>query len=142
MRAGPLVLVLAAGACAVSDDPSEGGFASGVAGLAGGGYRARVDTRAAAVAEAEARDAALTAELAALEGEHAALQRRVAALRTQLAARDVSLPAGTEARIERVLAGAPSPAGPVTDPAARAAALERAIADARQLAEQLAALAG
>jgi hypothetical protein len=129
-----LALALACVGCApVSDDPAEGGFFNGVAGLAGGGYEARVGEREQAVASAEAQGAALTAELDALQGEHAALKTRIVQQRAALRAARVRLTPATEGRIQAVVAA---------QPANRVADLERAIADARTLSGQLAGLAG
>jgi outer membrane murein-binding lipoprotein Lpp len=135
-RAASALTVLLAG-CAGSGDPAEGGFVSGVAGLAGGGYEARIDERETAVATSEARQAELAAELAGLEAEHRALQDRIARQRALLQAAGAPLSPETEARIDAALRADPDP----RDPDARAAALRQAIADARRLSEQLAALA-
>jgi hypothetical protein len=137
MRARLIAAALAAAGCVQSNDPAEGGFYSGVAGLAGGGYKARIAEREAAVAAAQSRQTALAAELAGLEREHRTLQARLGAQRSALRSAGVAIPPATELRLDAALAG---PAE--TDPAARAAALERAIGDARQLSEQLAALSG
>jgi hypothetical protein len=124
--------------CAPSDDPAEGGFYSGIAGLAGGGYDARIAEREAGVSAAEARGEVLSAELAALQGEHARLKSQIIQQRADLRAQGVRLSPDAERRIQAVLAEQPA----ATDPSARAAVLQRAIADARQLSEQLAALSG
>ena len=129
-------MLLVAG-CVQSDDPAEGGFYSGIAGLAGGGYEGRIAEREAAVAAAQARQTELAAELAGLEREHRALQARLGAQRSALRSQGVAIPPATELRLDAALAG---PAE--TDPAARAAALSQAIGDARQLSDQLAGLAG
>jgi hypothetical protein len=131
----PFLLVLAG--CVQSADPAEGGFFSGIAGLAGGGYEARITEREGEVADARARQAALTAELAALEAEHGDLKARIARQRAALRTRGVALPPETEARVEATLATEPRG----RDPAARALALQQAIGDARRLSEQLAMLA-
>ena len=129
--------VLALAGCAPSSDPAAGGFINAMAGVAGGGYEARIDEREAGVAAAEARGEALEAELARLETEYGRLQTQLTRQRAALESAGVTLDATTEARLEGALAGPPAPA----DPEARAAALQRAIADARVLSEQLAALA-
>ena len=138
MRAGA-ALALAAGlaGCAVSDDPAEGGFYAGVAGVAGGGYEARVAEREAGVAAAEAEGAALTAELARLSGEHEALKDRLIAQRAALRAGGLRLSPAAEARVQAALLAAPDAA----DPSVRAAELRRSIADLRALSQDLAALA-
>ncbi len=133
MRLAALALA-SLGACApVSDDPAQGGFFNGVAGLAGGGYEARVGEREQAVVGAQADQAALTAELAALQGEHAALKNRIVQQRAALRAAGVRLTPETEGRIQAAVAAQPGD---------RVADLERAIAEARTLSEQLAGLAG
>jgi septal ring factor EnvC (AmiA/AmiB activator) len=131
----PVLLVVVAG-CAAGGDPAQGGFVSGVAGLAGGGYQARIDEREAAVAGSEQRRAELAAELAGLEAEHRALQDQIARQRAALSAEGALTPEA-DARIQAALGADPDP----RDPEARAAALRQAIADARRLSEQLAALA-
>jgi hypothetical protein len=136
MLARILTVLLVAG-CVQSDDPAEGGFYSGVAGLAGGGYEGRIAEREAAVAAAQSRQIALASELAGLEREHRALQARLGAQRSALRSEGVAIPPATELRLDAALAGPTE-----TDPAARAAALERAIGDARQLSDQLADLSG
>jgi septal ring factor EnvC (AmiA/AmiB activator) len=123
-------------ACTRSDDPADGGFYSGVAGIAGGGYDARIAEREAGVAASQARGAELSAELAALTGEHERLKDQIIAQRAELRAQGVRLSPETETRIQTVLTAEPS----ASDPAARSVALSRAIADARRLSEQLAAL--
>ncbi len=135
-RAVPVLIVLLAG-CDVSEDPSQGGLVSGVAGLAGGGYEARIDEREGAVAASQARQAELAAELAGLEAEHRALQSRISQQRELLKSAGAPIPPATEARVDVALRTNPD----ARDPEARAAALRQAIADARQLSEQLAALA-
>lgn len=124
-------------ACVQSDDPAQGGFASGIAGIAGGGYDARIAEREAGVAASQARSAELSAELATLTAEHEALKDRIIAQRAALRAQGVRLTPEAETRIQAVLTSEPS----ARDPAARSAALSRAIADARALSEQLAGLA-
>jgi hypothetical protein len=136
MRSLVAALCLATAACAMSDDPAEGGFFNGIAGLAGGGYQGRVVEREAAVASSQARGAELAAELAALQGEHRALKDRLAAQRARLRAQGLRLTPQAELHLEAALATEPNAA----DPVARAAALQRAIADARTLSEQLAEL--
>jgi hypothetical protein len=135
-RAAHAVAALALAACAPSSDPAAGGFANAVAGLAGGGYEARVAERQAGVDAAEARGEALSAELARLEAEHRQIVAELARRRASLAAAGTRLDPETAVRVDAALAGPP----PAADPQARAAALQRAIADARLLSEQLATL--
>jgi chromosome segregation ATPase len=136
-RCAACFLLLAVAGCADSGDPAQGGFISGVAGLAGGGYQSRIDERETAVATSEARQADLEAELAGLEAEHRGLQAQIAQQRAALRASGTRLSPETEARVEAVLSNNPDP----RDPTVRAAALRQAIADARTLSDQLAALA-
>jgi hypothetical protein len=131
----PCALLLAA--CVQSDDPAEGGFYSGVAGIAGGGYDARVAEREAGVAASQARQAELSAELASLTGQHEALKDQIIAQRSQLRSQGVRLAPEAETRIQAVLLSDPA----ATDPAERREQLLRAISDARVLSEQLATLA-
>jgi hypothetical protein len=137
MRRAVAVLIVLLAGCDVSEDPSQGGLVSGVAGLAGGGYEARIDEREGAVATSRARQAELAAELAGLDAEHRALQSRISQQRELLKAAGAPIPPATEARVDAALRANPDP----RDPEARAAALRQAIAEARQLSEQLAALA-
>jgi hypothetical protein len=131
----PCALLLAA--CVLSDDPAEGGFYIGVAGIAGGGYDARVAERVAGVAASQARQAELSAELAGLTGQHEALKDQIIAQRSQLRSQGVRLAPEAETRIQAVLLSDPA----ATDPAERREQLLRAISDARVLSEQLATLA-
>jgi chromosome segregation ATPase len=136
---GAGIAVLALAACVPpSGDPAEGGLVNGLTGLAGGGYESRVAEREQAVAAAQSRQEALATELATLEREHANLKGQIVQQREALRTQGVRLSPQTEDTIQAVLADAPTQA----DPAGRAAALQRAIADARRLSEQLAALAG
>jgi hypothetical protein len=138
MRARVLAALATAGlaGCAVSDDPAAGGFVSGVAGVAGGGYDARIAERETGLATTRAEGAALGAELAALEREHASLKDQLIRQRADLGAAGIRLTPESERAFQAAIATEPAQ----SDPAARAAALERAIADGRQLSEQLAAL--
>jgi len=129
-------LAVSLAACAASDDPADGGFANAVVGIAGGGYENRIETREAEVAASELRGAELTAELATLRDEHESLKDQIIQQRANLRSDGVRLSRETEARVQQAILSDPSQA----DPSARAAALQRAIGDARQLSEQLAAL--
>lgn len=126
----PACLVLAA--CVDSSDPSEGGFANGIAGITSGTYDARVEEREAEVEAEKQRNAALTAELASLRGEHNALKNRIIQQRTALANAGTRLSPDSERQIQRTLASNPD----------KVESLRKAIADARVLSERLAALAG
>jgi hypothetical protein len=124
-----LGLGLALAACD-SSDPADGGFFNGVAGATGGGYDQRIAEREAGVAQSGATNAALSAELAGLRGDHAALKRQIIARRAEIRAAGGRLSAASEARIQTALAADPN----------EVAALRQAIADARALAAELAAL--
>ena len=123
-------------ACTVSDNPADGGFVSGVAGVAGGGYDARIDEREQDLATVEAEGAALTAELARLEREHETLKDQLIRQRADLRGQGVQLTPASEAAFQMAILNEPAEA----DPAARAASLQQAIADARRLSEELASL--
>jgi hypothetical protein len=83
--------VLAAG-CATSADPHEGGFVSGVVGLAGGGYQRRVDEREGvhqgeldAQQRLKAQARALEQERTQVRGELARAQARLAGQERRIA---------------------------------------------------------
>jgi hypothetical protein len=135
MRCATVLVCVVLAGCATSDDPAEGGFFNGVAGLAGGGYEARIAEREQGLAAAQGRQQALAVELSGLEREHAALSNQIIRQQAALRARGVGLPLGTDQAIQ---AAAAEPVG--ADPAARAASLRRAIADSRRLSAQLAML--
>lgn len=151
MRYRAMAACLFLGGCATTQDPGQGGFIAGVAGIASGGYDARIEEREAEVDEGAERQAALAteteatseasaaaaAELAVLEDEHATLKRRIVRLRSQLAAKNIELDEATRKRVTASIAAAPQ--GETA--ADKAAALRKAIADARALAETLAELA-
>ena len=74
------------GGCATSPDPHEGGFVSGVVGLAGGGYQRRIDEREATYkGELSAQDQ-LKAQARELEQERAAVRSDLSRANTRLAA--------------------------------------------------------
>jgi len=74
--------------CATSADPHEGGFVSGVVGLAGGGYQRRVDERQTAhQGELDAQQR-LKAQARALEEERAQVRGDLARARSRLAAQE------------------------------------------------------
>ncbi|MCF7996513.1 MAG: hypothetical protein K9L88_17005 [Chromatiaceae bacterium] len=75
VAAGLLGLTLALlNGCATSPAPKDGGFVSGVVGIAGGGYERRIDEREAAHRGALDAQARLNAEARALEQERAAVR--------------------------------------------------------------------
>ena len=133
-----LALLLALPACVTSDDPAEGGFFNGVAGIAGGGYDQRVATREAELAAVEAEGEALNAELASLQRELSSLKSRIIQQRAALQRDGVFLSSDAERQVQRVLAAQPTG----TDTAQQVADLRKSIADARALSASLAGLAG
>lgn len=78
-------LVLLASGCAVSDNPREGGFFGGVAGLSSGTYDQRLDEREKNLQQLRAIQADLGVERASLETEKRSLAAQVAQERSQLA---------------------------------------------------------
>lgn len=138
--------------CASSPDPAQGGFASGVSGVAGGGYERRIETREAEVearrdrqaaleseaAEVEAETGRLEAEIAASESDLADLKRELIALRYRIEAAGVAPDPELEARVEAAVASRPGGSTPED----RLESLSRAVSDARSLVETLARLAG
>jgi len=136
-RCWPMLLaVLAVSGCNVSDDPAQGGFLSGVAGLSQGTYEDRIAAREAEVAQEQRRQAALRAELAGLQDDYARLQRDLARGRAAAATEGKAIPpaldAGIDATLDRRIGG--------TTEAERIARYRQAVADARRLSEQLAGL--
>ncbi len=145
---GASALVLSA--CEISQDPADGGFLSGIVGVAGGGYQARIDALEAQLAADQAQANALatkqlrlqaasagtSAQLSNLRAQFAALQ---AVLRDQVAtleAQGITVSSSLKAKVQTVSAAAPSGA----NDAARLASLRAAIADARALSADLSRL--
>lgn len=128
------VALAALAACQTTTDPAEGGFFNGVSGIASGSYDARVAEAERDVAARQARNDALAAEIRAGEKELARLKLQVLNQRNAIGRTD----AQTSQRIETVLRADP---GGETD-AARLAALQATIADARALSRDLAELSG
>lgn len=127
-----VIMALLLSACVSSQDPADGGFFNGVNGLAGGGYQARVDEREENLANAQARNAELTGQLAALRGQHSNLKSEIVQKRAALRAKGVKLTAASERDVQEVISANPQ----------SAAALRRAIADARALSAELTRLSG
>ncbi|MFQ5622797.1 MAG: hypothetical protein ACE5FS_05305 [Paracoccaceae bacterium] len=150
MRSLVLLAALSAltSACKTTGDPAEGGFFSGVAGVAGGGYQARVDEREQAVAAAQAENAALRQEQAGVAADTAAVRAEIEKLRRELAKLKFTIlqqktklgtvDDATGARIDAILNAKP---GGSTD-VAKLAALRKTVADARALSAELAGLSG
>lgn len=119
-------------ACQTTTDPAEGGFFSGVSGIATGAYDDRIAAAEGDVAAAQIRNDALAAQIRGSESELAQLKLRILQQRDALGAVDPA----TSGRIDRVLNSNPSGA----TPDAKLAALQRSIAEARALSSDLAKL--
>lgn len=127
--------------CVDSQDPAAGGFYNGLSGIATGGYEARVEEREVAVANAEARNAELTAEQRSLAAQISATERSLTQARFQLLQQRNAaqgLDSATQARVNKVLAAKPKG----TTESARLAELQRLLSETRMLSEDLARLAG
>ncbi len=141
---------LALSACEISQDPADGGFLSGIVGVAGGGYQARIDALEAQLAADQARANSLASEQLRLQAAAASTSAQLRNLRAQLAAlqaviRDqvatleaqgVTVSPALKARVQTVSAARPSGG----DTTARLASLRAAIADARALSADLSRL--
>lgn len=141
---------LALSACEISEDPADGGFLSGVVGVAGGGYQARIDALEAQLAADQATANSLAAEQLRLQAVSASNSAQIRNLRSQFAAlqaviqgqvatldaRGVTVSSGLKAKAQLVAAANP---GGSSD-AARLASLRAAIADARALSADLSRL--
>ena len=146
-----LPIVLAG--CATSADPHEGGFISGVVGLAGGGYQQRIDQRQgtyqgevdagqrlkAQARELEQERAAVHGELQQANARLAALERRLAQQRAALRAQGAAANRADAQRIAQAQARVTSTKGAlhqirpeeqsVTDLKARSQAVQRDLND-------------
>lgn len=125
---------LALSACQTTTDPAEGGFFSGVSGIATGAYDERIASAEGDVAAAQARNDALAAQLRSSESELAQLKLKILQQRGAIGGGD----AATATRIDRVLNDTPQGA----TPDAKLAALQRSISEARALSADLAKLSG
>ncbi|WP_372572713.1 hypothetical protein [Ruegeria jejuensis] len=134
MKALLALPLLALAGCQTTTDPAEGGFFNGVSGIATGAYDDRVDAAEADVASAQARNDALAAQIRSSESELAQLKLQILQQRDALGGTDPA----TAQRIDRVLNSSPSGS---TD-AAKLAALQRSIADAKALSADLVWLSG
>lgn len=127
--------------CTISEDPSEGGFFSGVAAISEGTYDARVAEREQEVADAEARNAQLAATQQSFVAQIAAAESELAKLKFTLWQQKNSiggLSIATTARIDSILNS--NPTGGTNS--LKLAALQKTIAEARALSAELAVLAG
>jgi len=141
-------LVLAA--CETTGNPADGGFLSGVAGIAGGGFQERVDSQQSALEQDQAQAAALqaqqrqvaaqsaniAAEINRLRAIHTQLRLDIANQAAQLRASGVVLSSALTVRVNAVVSASPSG----NNDTQRLAALQTAIADARALSDDLARL--
>ena len=142
--------VLALTACEISEDPADGGFLSGVVGVAGGGYQSRIDVLEAQLAADQARASALASEQLRLQAASASNAAQIRNLRSQFAAlqsviqgqmatldaRGVGVSGALKAKAQVVAAATPGG----SNDAARLASLRAAIADARALSADLSRL--
>lgn len=121
--------------CATSDDPAQGGFAAGIAGISSGTYDKRIASREATVARERQRQAALSAELGKLRNEHAQAEQALLSQRAAAEARGRKIPPGMDNRIAAV--------GRIPQNVSDVEKIElyrRAVADARELSQELAKL--
>ena len=128
------------GACTTSTDPADGGFFGGVSAIADGTYSDQVAAQEAEVADAQARNAQLAAQQQSLAAQIDAAEAELVKLKFTLLQQRNSiggLSVATKARIAIILNA--RPAGNTN--AARLQALQKTIADARELSAELAALA-
>ncbi|SEA16276.1 hypothetical protein SAMN05444370_103294 [Rubrimonas cliftonensis] len=140
-------------ACAPKADPAAGGLLSGVAGVAGGGYQARVDERQATVDDLGETEAAAARQAAEAEAQVAANAARIEALELDLARSRAAIRRALEAPAT-IAELPPAEAQAAADflrqtsadryagltPDARIAALSEAISGAAELADRLAAI--
>ncbi len=137
----PAGIALGLFGCVDSQDPAAGGFYNGLSGIATGGYEARVEEREVAVANAEARNAELTAEQRSLAAQISSTERSLTQARFQLLQQRNAaqgLDRATQARVNKVLAAKPKG----STEASRLADLQRLLSETRMLSEDLARLAG
>ncbi len=138
---------LSLAACEISENPADGGFLSGVVGVAGGGYQGRIEDREAALATEQAQanalaaeqaqvaatNAGISAELTRLRREHTALRLQISEQLAALQSAGVYVPSSMATRVRAVVNTTPSG----RSDAQRLAALRQAIADARALSADL-----
>lgn len=132
MKKSIFATILFLSSCATSDDPADGGFFNGINGVVGGGYQARVDEQQQGLANDQARNAKLAGTLASLRGQHSTVKSDIIQKRAALRAKGIKLTAASEREVQQVISANPQ----------SAAALRRAIADARALSAELTRLAG
>ena len=141
---------LALSACEVSQDPADGGFLSGIVGVAGGGYQSRINALEAQLAADQAQANALAAKQLRLQAASASTSSQLSNLRAQFAslqavlrdqvatleAQGISVSSSLKAKVQTI--GNATPGG--ANDAARLASLRAAIADARALSADLSRL--
>ncbi|WP_299729363.1 hypothetical protein [uncultured Tateyamaria sp.] len=115
-----------------STDPADGGFFNGVSGITTGTYQSQIDADEAQIEASRVRNANLAAQIQSSESELARLKVQIVNQRNALGRTDTA----TSNRINAVLVAQPTGN---TD-AARLAALQQSIADARALSQDLAKL--
>jgi len=128
-------------ACTTSTDPGQGGFFNGVAAISSGAYDDRITAGEQQVAAAEARNANLSAQQQALRAQVQAAENELAKLKFKLLQQKNSisgLSSADTARIDAILNANPSG----NSDAAKLAALQQTIANARALSAELARMAG
>lgn len=144
------VAAIALSGCEISEDPADGGFLSGVVGVAGGGYQARIDALEATLSADQARASSLASEQLRLQAASASTSAQLRNLRAQYAAlkavindrvalleaSGVAVNSSLVTRVRAVSGGTP---GGRTD-AEKLASLRAAIADARALSADLSQL--
>ncbi len=140
------LLVLVTAACTPRgnpDDPAYGGFFRGIENISDGTYDARIASREQKVAALQAREQRLLAERNSVQRRISTQQNALAHLKHDIVVArvrlgDENLDANTQAQIKQALASQPSG----TTDQARLAALQKTIADTRELAQRLTRLAG
>jgi len=142
--------IFAFSGCEVSEDPADGGFISGVVGVAGGGYQRRIDALEATLAADQARANSLASEQLRLQAQSASISAQIRNQTAQLAAlkkvvndrvalleaTGTTVGSGMAVRVRATANAAPSGR---TD-AERLASLRAAIANARALSADLSQL--
>ncbi len=139
MRGSILVAALfTVGACETSQNPADGGFVSGVAGIGSGAYDQRITDRETTIAAGQATQSGLQTEIAKLTQDLNALKLQLANMQNNRLSAGKSIPPGLSDRINTAIISAPGG----SDQATKIANLRRAIAEAKELASDLSSLAG
>jgi chromosome segregation ATPase len=90
-RVATLLALLLLAACATSPDPAQGGFISGVAGLASGGYEQRVTTQSQELERMRAQQVEAERQAGQAKVALAERQQSLTRLRSDVAGLDLSL---------------------------------------------------